>query len=187
MFVNGIVIQKYVDNPYRGIDGSGFSEKTGQNWFFNDDESIFECFEPYYDENIGKTFWNLGKHTWIAACTDMNYIYKYVKEAQKRNIQFRLLLCESEVPNPVFDASHFEKKFLGYDYAYAAGDNYSAVYNEIPFIFPQFELNQYGLFQTKEEIDEYIAVREQFKQTHPPYTLEEGDFVTFRLHEIYLQ
>ncbi|WP_418747018.1 hypothetical protein [Frisingicoccus sp.] len=57
----------------------------------------------------------------------------------------------------------------------------------IPFIFPQFELNQYGLFQTKEEIDEYIAVREQFKQTHPPYTLEEGDFVTFRLHEIYLQ
>ena len=35
MFVNGIVIQKYVDNPYKGIDGSGFSEKTGQNWFFN--------------------------------------------------------------------------------------------------------------------------------------------------------
>ena len=76
--------------------------------------------------------------------------------------------------------------FLGYDYAYESGDNYSAVYNEIPYIFPQFKLNQYGLFQTRSEIDEYIAVRERFKQSHPPLTLEEGNFVVFRLSEIYL-
>lgn len=80
-----------------------------------------------------------------------------------------------------------EKKFLGYDYAYATGDNYSALYNEIPYLFPQFRLNCNGLFQTEEEIREYIRVRERFKMTHAPFTLEEGDFTIFKLHEIYLQ
>lgn len=70
------------------------------------------------------------------------------------------------------DCPDFKKIFLGYDYAYAAGDNYSAVYNEIPFVFTQFQLNQYGLFQTREEIEEYIVAREKFKLTHPPLMLE---------------
>lgn len=187
MIVNGIVVQKHADSSYKGIDGSGFSDHTGQNWFLNFDEDASDCFESYYDENIGKTYWNLGKSSWIAACNDMNYICKYVKEAEKRNIKYRLLLCETDVPEPKFDCPDFEKVFLGYDYAYATGDNYSAVYNEIPFVFPQFQLNQYGLFQTREEIEEYIAAREQFKLTHPPLTLEEGDFVIFRLHEIFLR
>lgn len=186
MFVNGIVVQKYSNNSYKGIDGSVFSENTAENWFFNDDENVSEYFESYYDENIGKTYWNLGKHTWIAACNDMNYIYRYIKEAEKQNIKYRLLLCETDVPNPTFDCPECKKNFLGYDYAYAMGDNYSAVYNEIPFVFYQFHLNQYGLFQTKEEIDKFIVAREQFKRTHPQFTLEEGDFVIFRLHEIFL-
>ena len=186
MIVNGIVVQKYADNSYKGIDGSGFSINTAQNWFLNYDEDTADCFESYYDENIGKTYWNLEKYTWIAACNDMDYIYKYVKEAEKQNIKYRLLLCETDVPEPKFDCPDLKMIFLGYDYAYATGDNYSAVYNEIPVIFPQFKLNQYGLFQTREEIEEYITVREQFKLTHPPLTLEEGDFVVFKLHEIFL-
>ncbi len=186
MTVNGIVVQEYSDNSYRGIDGSGFSEKSAQNWFLNYVEGVSDSFEPYYDENIGKTYWELGDNTWIAACNDMDHIYKYIKEAEKLNIKYRLLLCETDVPNPKFDRPDLKKIFLGYDYAYAAGDNYSAVYNEIPFVFPQFQLNQYGLFQTKEEIEEYIAARERFKRTHPPLILEEGDFVVFKLYEIFL-
>ena len=186
MFVNGIVVQSCTDNVYRGIDGSGFSAKTAQNWFFNCDESTSESFEPYYDENIGRTYLNFKKHTWISACNDMDYIYKYIKEAEKRSIKYRLLLCETDVPDPKFDCPDLEKIFLGYDYAYGTGDNYSAVYNEIPRVFPQFRLNQYGLFQTREEIEEYIAEREKFKLTHPPLTLEEGDFEVFRLSEIFL-
>ncbi|MCM1577704.1 MAG: hypothetical protein NC078_02740 [Ruminococcus sp.] len=185
MFVNGIVIQKYIDNPYgyRGIDGSGFSPDTGVNWFFNYDESASERFEPYYDEYIGKTYWILKEHSWVAACTDMEYIYGYAKEAEKRGIRFRVLLCETDIPSPVFEPPKFDTEFLGYDYAYAMGDNYSAVYNEIPSAFPEFSLNEYGLFRTREEIEEYIAARERFKESHPPYTLEEGDFVVFRLHD----
>lgn len=186
LFVNGIVIQKYVDSPYKGIDGSGFSANTGENWFLGGDDSAPEYFEEYYDEHIGRTFLNTEGHSFVAACTDMDYIYKYVEEAKKRNIRFRLLLCETDIPEPVFDDSVFNKKFLGYDYAYAAGDNYSAVYNEVPFVFPQFKLNSNGLFETKEEIDGYIAAREQFIKTHPPHTLEDGDFAVFRLSEIYL-
>lgn len=184
MYVNGIVIQKYVDSSYKGIDGSGFSENTGHNWYFNDDEQLSAFYEPFYDEYIGKTYWNMDEHSWVAACNNMDYINKYLEESIKRGIQYRLLLCESEVPNPTMKVSGLEKKFLGYDYAYAAGDNYSAVYNEIPFVFPQFKLNCNGLFDTEEEIKEYILERERFKKFHPPYTLEEGDFVIFRLHEI---
>ena len=183
--INGIVVQKYTDNPYKGIDGSGFGDHTGQNWFLNYEEDAAD-FESYYDENIGRTYRIPGEHTWIAACNDMDHIYEYVKEAEKRNIKYRLLLCETDVPDPQFDCPDLKRIFLGYDYAYAAGDNYSAVYNEIPFVFPQFRLNQYGLFQTREEIEEYIDERERFKLTHPLLTLEEGDFVVFRLHEIIL-
>ena len=187
MYVNGIVVQSCIDNGYRGIDGSGFSENSAQNWFLNFSEDVSDRFEAYYDENIGKTYWDIKDHTWIAACNDMEYIYKYVKEAEKRNIKYRLLLCETDVPEPRFDCPDLERVFLGYDYAYGMGDNYSAVYNEIPYIFPQFKLNKYGLFQTREEIEKYIAERERFKLTHPPLTLEVGDFVIFRLHEIFLR
>lgn len=185
MFVNGIVVQKYTDGPYKGIDGSGYSENTAENWFLNFYEDTAE-FEAYYDENIGRTYYNMGEHAWIAACNDMEHIYKYAEEAKKRNIKYRLLLCETDVPDPKFECPELKKVFLGYDYAYASGDNYSAVYNEIPHVFTQFHLNQYGLFQTREEIDRYIAERERFKLTHPPLMLEEGDFVVFRLHEIFI-
>ena len=186
MYINGIVIQKYVSNSYKGIDGSGFSENTGCNWYFNEDEQLSEFFEPFYDEYIGMTYWNLKEHSWVAACNNMDYINKYVEESKKRGIPYSLLLCESEIPNPIMSVSGLEMKFLGYDYAYATGDNYSAVYSEIPFVFPQFKLNCNGLFNTEEEIKEYIAERERFKKSHRPYTLEEGDFIIFRLHEVYL-
>ncbi|MBP3796845.1 MAG: hypothetical protein J6I46_03590 [Ruminococcus sp.] len=187
MITNGIIVQEYKDSPYRGIDGSGASDKTAQNWFLNFREDVSDSFEAYYDENIGKTYWNIKKHSRIAACNDMDYIYKYVREAEKLKIKYRMLLCETDVPDPKFECPDLEKIFLGYDYAYTSGDNYSAVYNEIPFVFTQFKLNKYGLFQTREEIEEYIAVREQFKLTHPPLTLEEGDFVIYRLHEVFLK
>ena len=149
-------------------------------------EQLSEFFEPFYDEYIGMTYWNLNQHSWVAACNNMDYINSYVEKSKKRGIQYRLLLCETEIPNPTMEVPEMEKKFLGYDYAYARGDNYSAVYNEIPFVFPQFRLNSNGLFDTEEEINEYILERERYKKAHAPYTLEEGEFIIFRLHEVYL-
>lgn len=184
MYVNGLVIQKYVSDPYKGIDGCGYT--TGENWYFNGDEQLSKIFEPFYEEHIDMTFMNLEDHSWVSACNNMDYINRYVAESKKRGIKYRILLCESEIPNPIFNASELKMKFLGYDYAYARGDNYSAVYNEVPYVFPQFKLNCNGLFDTEEEIREYLFEREKFKESHPPLTLEIGDFVIFKLHEVYL-
>lgn len=109
MYINGIVIQKYVSNSYKGIDGSGWNENTGCNWYFNDDEQLSEFYEPFYDEYIGMTYWNLNKHSWVAAYNNMDYINKYVEDSEKRSIQYRLLLCESEVPNPTMKVSGLKK------------------------------------------------------------------------------
>ncbi len=184
MYVNGMVVQLCTHNSYKGIDGSGFSEHTGKNWYFNDDERLSEIFEPFYDEYINRTYWHFEKGTWVSVCNNMDYLQKYISKSQKYNIPYRVLLCETEIPYPVMELPNLKKTFLGYDYAYATGDNYSAVYNEVPFVFPQFALNSNGLFQTEEEIREYILEREKFIAIHSPYTLEDGDFTVFRLSEI---
>ncbi len=36
MYINGFIIQEYIENGYKGIDGSGFSKNTGRNWFLED-------------------------------------------------------------------------------------------------------------------------------------------------------
>ena len=183
MYTNGLVVQKNTGITYKGIDGSGFSEATGQNWYFNYDDELSEEFEPFYDEHIGRTDWNLQPYSWVAACNDISYIQRYIEESKKRNIAYRVLLCESEIPNPILSAVEFKTKFLGYDYAYASGDYYSAVYNEVPFLFPQFQLNSNGLFQTEQEIRKYIKEREAYIESHAPFTLESGEFIIYKLYE----
>lgn len=93
------------------------------------------------------------------------------------------MLCKSEISAPIITATDFKTSFLGYDYAYASGDYYSAVYNEVPFIFPQFQLNDNGLFQTEQEIRHYIKARETYTQSHEPYSLETGEFIIYKLYE----
>ena len=151
----------------------------------NYNEIYKKQFEPYYDEYIGKTYWNLEPHTWICACTDLNYVYNYIKVSKENGIKYRVLLVKTDISSPLFNEEiDFDTKFLGYDYAYENGDNYSAVYNEVPLVFPQFKLNENGLFQTREEIQEYIIQRENFKKNNNPFTLEEGDFTVFEIYEV---
>ncbi len=38
MHINGFIIQDYKEGTYKGIDGSGFSEKLAKNGFLNDYE-----------------------------------------------------------------------------------------------------------------------------------------------------
>ena len=182
MYTNGIIVQRKTEDPcgYRGIDGSGFSCAVGENWFLRYEEN----FEEYYDENIGLTYYDVGDCEWVNACTDRAHIRQYIEEAEKRGIPYRLILCESCVPQPIMEDVPQKKTFLGYDYAYSDGDNYSAVYNEIPVVFDSFRLNENGLFDSEEELQKYLAAREGFVRSHPPHTLEDGGFVIFRLWEI---
>lgn len=185
MYVNGYIIQKYVDNGYKGVDGSGFSANTGENWYLNNVEGYTEEFEPYYDKEICKEDWLFDPHTYVGVCTDYEYIKKYISESEKLGIRYRVLLVMTDIPRPVVEPDPaMELKFMGFDYAYEAPDNYSAVYNEIPYVFPDIKLNENGLFETREEMDAYLAVREEFVKTHPPYTLEDGDFTVFKVYEV---
>ena len=68
MFVNGYIIQKCVDNGYKGVDGSGFSPDTAENWYLNGVDGYSEEFEPYYDKEIIKEDWFLESHTFVGVC-----------------------------------------------------------------------------------------------------------------------
>ena len=177
MYCNGIIVRSQSDEKYRGIDSCGSS---GENWYLSDDPG----FEQFYEENIELTYYNVPQGSRVAACTDTDYIRKYVKKSQEMGIEYRLILCETDIPQPQFDPAGLEKTFLGYDYAYAGGDYYSAVYNEVPCVFPQFTLNENGLFETYEEMTKYLAARQEYVSTHPPLTLEVGDFTVYKLWEL---
>lgn len=181
MVVNGIVFQKLSDDAsgYRGIDGLDYSD----NWYLCIIPGL-EDIEKYYDENIEMTYYDIGDGECIAACTDMEFIKKFAEISRRLKNEFRILLCETEVPRPVMEMPKCGKKFLGYDYAYTGGNFYSAVYHEIPSVFPQFELNENGLFATLAEMERYLSARAEFEACHPPLTLETGDFVVYKLWEL---
>ena len=179
MYCNGIVVRRQSDERYKGIDSC---DSKGENWYFYDDPG----FEPFYEEHIELTCYDFPEGSRVAACTDTEYIRKYIKTSQERGIEYRLILCETDIPQPQFDPTGLEKTFLGYDYAYTGGDYYSAVYNEVPYVFPQFSLNDNELFETYEEMTKYLAARQEYVSTHPPLTLEVGDFTVYRLWEIKL-
>ncbi|MCR4703080.1 MAG: hypothetical protein K5665_05380 [Saccharofermentans sp.] len=185
MFVNGYIIQKYVDNGYKGVDGSGFSADSGENWYLNSVEGYSEEFEPYFDKEICKDEWYFEPHTYVGVCTDLEYIKRYISVSKKLGIKYRVLVVMTDIPSPTVELDpSMDLKFLGFDYAYECPDNYSAVYNEVPFVFPECKLNENGLFETREELDEYLLLREKFVDTHPPYTLEAGNFTVFKVYEL---
>ena len=177
MYCNGIIVRRQSPQKYRGIDSCG---PQGENWYFYDDPE----FEPFFEENIELTYYDLPQGSRVAACTDTEYVRKYIEKSQKMGIPYRLILCETDIPQPQFDPTDLEKTFLGYDYAYTGGDYYSAVYNEVPYVFPQFTLNENGLFETEDEIRAYLIEREKYVSTHPPLTLEVGDFTVYKLWEL---
>jgi len=178
MYINGIVITTNKDGGYRGVDSAC--------WDLCYHPKYEAEFEEFYDEYIEKTYWNMPPHSWISACTDLDFIKRYIDVSKELQIPFRILLIKSEIPAPVMQLQKEPRmKFLGYDYAYVGGDFYSAVYNELPgTLFPEIKVNENGLIQTREEMEKYLAQREEFEKNHPPYTLEVGDFAVMELYEI---
>ena len=177
MYCNGIIIRRESDEKYRGIDSC---DSRGENWYLYDDPEL----EAFYEENIERTYYDMGIENRVCVCTDMEYIRKYIKKSQELGIKYRLLLCETNIPQPQFEPPKCERIFLGYDYAYTGGDYFSAVYNEVPYVFSQFKVNENELLGTYEEMTAYLAARQEFVSTHPPYTLEGGDFAVYRLWEL---
>lgn len=177
-YQNGIVVQRINhENMYKGIEGD--------NWYLNYLGNSKE-FDLYYDNEIEKAWIN---SEYVDCCSEMSYIEKYVLESKKKNIEFRILLCETTKSKPqIVINKPFKIYFIGYDYAYAGGSYYSCVNNDIvsdriPEL-KEIRLNKNGLFNEVDEIQKFIKQRELLKKKYPRGTFETGEFIIYKISEI---
>lgn len=170
------------NKQYHGIDNDVWPEI-----FEHEDESVLPWIQ---NGNTGLTDQPF--------LMDLQTLQKYLQMAKLQPM--RTIYCEVASPvSSYFSSILHEKyakvdKFLGYDYAWANGDYYSAILNDlICRTVPSLEehvhhLNQFGLFQTEEQIIAFAKDRERLKHTLSTedalILLEGGSFCTFQIFEI---
>ena len=175
--INGIIFQKDECKEYMGVEGD--------NWYLND---VYpNTLGDYFNENIEKSWYNTD---YVDVCSDKSFIDTYIKLSCSNNIKFRMLLCETEKEYPIMDVLCWNKKFIGYDYAYLGGSYYSAVLNDICSRrideFAKIKLNEYGLFEKIEQLEDFISRRRKYYQNSKKGIVEEGDFIIYKLYEIFV-
>lgn len=175
--INGIIFQRNQMGRYRGVEGD--------NWYLND--MFPEIFEEYFCENIEKSWYDPD---YVDVCIDIHFIEKYIELSKLNNIKFRMLVCETEKEKPQIQNMVWNTKFIGYDYAYLGGSYYSAVLNDICSErieqFSKYKLNSYGLFDDISSLKDFILQRTCYMKQCGKGTIEEGDFVIYKLSEIML-
>lgn len=174
---NGFVIQKVKDGLYQGIEGD--------NWFLNYEDKIDKEMVDYFDEYIDLA-WSDDER--VDVCNDFNYIRKYMDVSIDRSINFRIIMCYTPRERPEMIDNEISGVFMGYDYAYSGGSYYSAVFNDvvsrrIPSFF-KFKLNSYGLFESQNEIFEFVDERNRIVENSTEYNFEDGDFIIYKLYEL---
>lgn len=178
MNINGLIMQKCERRLYQGVDGN--------NWYLN--QSGIKELDTFFDDNIEKAW---GNDNYVDVCNDIEYICRYVDESKKKNIKYRIIACitEKKLPKMVL-STETDMIFLGYDYAYSGGSYYSAVLNDIISKriqqFSSIKLNSFGLFESHQEIMDFINLRRYMKkkECNQEEYLEEGDFITYKLYEL---
>lgn len=175
---NGYIIQRRSESNYCGVEGD--------NWYLNYC-SDKKCFEEFYNANIDKSWSDLN---YVDCCSDVEYIRCYINESLLLGIKFNILLCSTNREKPILEKSNLGQrgKVLGYDYAYAGGSYYSCILNDIISgrieEFKQIHLNENGLFDSYEEVEEFIMYREKIKNENQDYIFEEGDFIIYKITEV---
>lgn len=83
------------------------------------------------------------------------------------------------------DVESLETKLLGYDYAYLRESYYSCILNDIISgrisAFNSIVLNEYGLFETLEEMKKFVEERDRLKNE---FNFEGGEFGIYRISEV---
>ncbi|MCR5526470.1 MAG: hypothetical protein K6F39_03720 [Lachnospiraceae bacterium] len=171
--INGIIFQKNTNGKYKGVEGN--------NWYLN----YYKTFEQYYDENIDKSWEN---DDFVDVTNDDKFIEEYIRLSKENKINFRMILCETPQNYPEYKyAGKYEKKFLGYDYAYAGGSYYSAVLNDMCLRefneFRNLVLNENGLFEKYSDLIQFINIRNKL-YVEKNNLFECGEFIVYRLYEI---
>ena len=118
---------------------------------------------------------------------------KYVQECLENNKSIRILYCETNAENLMFDETLniFTKlgRFLGFDYAYGGDDFYSCVLNDLicrPELFKENSyLNEYGLLSSEYSSQQFISERNILKkESKDPYLFENGDYIIYKIFEV---
>ena len=103
IMINGIIFQRNQIGRYKGVEGD--------NWYLND--KYPELFEEYFCENIEKSWYDSD---YVDVCTDIHFVEKYIEISRLNNINFRVLLCETEKEKPKIQNMVWNTRFIGYDY-----------------------------------------------------------------------
>ena len=173
--INGIIFQRDECKKYKGVEGD--------NWYLND--TYPDILGDYFNEKVEKSWYDTDC---VDVCSEKSFIDMYIHLSRSNNIKFRMLLCETEKQYPIMEMLQWKKKFIGYDYAYQGGSYYSAVLNDICLRrieeFAQIKLNEYGLFEKIEQLEDYISRREKYNKNSKKRIVEGGDFIIYKLYEI---
>ena len=173
---NGLIFQKKNNDGYMGVEGD--------NWYLND--LYPNTIGAYFDEHIARSWY---KSDWVDVCNDIFFINEYINLSQRNKIDFRILLCETSCNSPKFDETYNNMTYLGYDYAYAGGSYYSAIYSDIYCRkiagLSEIQLNQNGLLDSESEMNIFINKRNDLiKNCNDVNMFEKGDFIKYKLYQI---
>jgi hypothetical protein len=140
----------------------GYTGVYGDVWPLNDIHSITELF--HYLGIIRNK--DLDQTACVEVTTDFDLVINYWKNCKYNNPNTRLLLIYSDIKTPkinIFNNSDFD--FLGYDVAYAGGDYYSAIHQDLLVrILPELiewrkKLNYNLLFDDYNEANQFLKER----------------------------
>jgi hypothetical protein len=97
-----------------------------------------------------------------------HFAMEYIAVCRRLGIQARLLSCRSERTDPEADFVIPGERILGWDMVSASFD-YSVVADELAEDDPDFaqysaRLNASGLFETRDELNDFLAARERLVQ-----------------------
>lgn len=120
---------------------------------------------------------------------------KYIIECRAVFPGARSLYCETsalypEIDNGLHSSFAVKENFLGFDYAFPAGDYYSSILNDLlyrPYLFEHdiySKLNIYGLFSSDIDLNNFIKARRKKEKEMPYLTFEIGDFIKYALYSV---
>lgn len=160
----------------------------GDNWPIDDyseniSSDVVNFINDFVYENIENVS-NYGKS--INACIDIDFINYYIDNCKRANLNIEILFVETELDSPICPIKIAEDKrfkFIGFDYAFPVVDYFSAIYENYSVIskFHKFNLNEFGLFNSEEEVKMYKELRQKIINTQTDIHLETGEFVVYKV------
>ncbi|SHJ09952.1 hypothetical protein SAMN05444401_2136 [Clostridium amylolyticum] len=192
LYSNGFVIKrtdsKWAKNFIESNHGYSYKGIEGDTWPISMDSEEIELQErKYLNDYVYHHIEEIAfDENFVAVCNDFNFLNRYLKACEKAAFKVCVLFCETEKKQPKCEKkikSNDKYKFIGYDYAYADPDYYSCIFHDIPRVkeLSQQKLNENGLFDTLEEVCQFIEIRERLKQINPISKFEIGNFTIYKL------